>query len=256
MASDEFLVDVEGYAGPLDVLLSLARDQKVDLRCISVLALAEQYLAFVSDAAHTRLPLAAEYLVMAAWLAYLKSRLLLPQPADGEPSGEDLAAALARQLEELETMRAAGAWLVEQPRLGRDVFARGQPETVGPRRVGVIALGLFDLLKAYGEQARRRHAAVLRIEPPRLTSVEAALRLLRRVLRRLAGWQSLWTLLPPGTAEGLRAGRLQARSAVAATLVAGLELAREGSARLRQVQPFATIEITGTGQEEQAHDLS
>ena len=145
----ELVVDLEGYEGPIDVLLALAREQKVDVTKISILRLADQYLAFISAARQLRLELAADYLVMAAWLAYLKSRLLLPQaPGPDEPTGEELAAALTHQLQRLEAMQQAGARLLARPQLGRDVFARGAPEGLPRVLVPVYDLALYELLKA------------------------------------------------------------------------------------------------------------
>src|SRR6476659_10097008 len=151
------LIDVEGFEGPLDVLLALARTQKVDLAKISVLALAEQYLVFIAQAQKLRLELAADYLVMAAWLAYLKSRLLLPRDTSGDdqPSGEELAARLAFRLQRLEAMRGAAATLMTRKRLGRDVFGRGMPEGVRTIRVRQLTAAIYDLLKAYAEQRKR-----------------------------------------------------------------------------------------------------
>ena len=238
-----FVVDIDGYEGPLDILLSLARDQKVDLKQISVLQLADQYLAFVAEARRLDLELAAEYLVMAAWLAYLKSRLLLPEPPGAEePSGEALAAALTFQLERLEAMREAGGHLLARNQLGQDFFARGQPERFYGDRLTVLQVDLYTLLKAYGAYLQRREGArPLRIEPQDLHSVEEALRWLRQNLGHAPSWENLWRYLPPGTFEGLRAGRLSARSALAATFAASLELARGGGVKLRQNKPFGPI---------------
>ncbi len=238
-----FLVDVDGYEGPLDLLLSLARDQKVDLTQISIVRLAEQYLAFVAKVRHADLELAAEYLVMAAWLAYLKSRLLLPAPGQGEePSPEDMAAALALQLRRLEAMREAGEALMRGLRLGRDVFARGRPEAVEVNAETVVQATLFDLLQAYGRTLRRRQAPpVLHVEVSQLDSVEDALARLRRALGQTPGWESLSRYLPPGTLEGLRRGGLGARSTMASTFAAMLELARQGGLTLRQSEPFGPI---------------
>jgi segregation and condensation protein A len=221
----------------------LARDQKVDLKQISVLQLADQYLAFVAAARRLDLELAAEYLVMAAWLAYLKSRLLLPDPPGAEePTGEALAAALKFQLERLEAMREAGGHLLARNQLGQDIFARGQPERFGGDMLTVLRVTLYDLLKAYGAHLQRREGAQpLRIEPQDLHSVEEALRWLRQNLGHAPSWENLWRYLPPGTFEGLRAGRLSARSALAATFAASLELARGGGVKLRQNKPFGPI---------------
>ena len=159
----QLVLDLDGYEGPIDVLLTLARDQKVDLTRISILQLADQYLAFVAEARRIRLELAADYLVMAAWLAYLKSRLLLPEQDEEEPSGEDLAQALAFQLQRLEAMQEVGAKLVERPRLGRDVFARGAPEGIQVVSKSIFDLSLYDLLKAYTEHKRKEEYGTWRI---------------------------------------------------------------------------------------------
>ena len=171
-----FRIDVEGYEGPIDVLLTLARDQKVDLTQISILELADQYLAFVAEARRTNLELAADYLVMAAWLAYLKSRLLIPDlGGEDEPTGEEMTAALAFHLRRLESMQTAGARLLARPRLGRDILARGAPEPMVAVMMTVLDASLYDLLKGYGEMTRRGPGETLRIEAWTLYSVEEAL---------------------------------------------------------------------------------
>src|SRR6185312_6558631 len=157
ISEPELVVDVDGFEGPLDLLLQLARNQKVDLARISVLALAEQYLLFVERARRFRLELAADYLVMAAWLAYLKSKLLIPkQPGDEEETGEEMAAVLQFRLQRLEAMRDAAARLVNRNRLGRDVFARGMPETVIVERRNEYSASFYDLLTAYAAQRQRQ----------------------------------------------------------------------------------------------------
>jgi segregation and condensation protein A len=231
------VVDLEGYEGPIDILLSLAREQKVDLTKISILALADQYLAFIAAARRLRLEIAADYLVMAAWLAYLKSRLLLPEPpAPDEPSGEELAAALTHQLQRLEAMRAAAARLMARPRLGQDVFQRGAPEGLPRRLVPRYEATLFDLLRAYGQQRQRKENAVMHIAPPELYSMDDALDRLRRILGRAPEWRALLSFLP----TGLRPGLIE-RSAIAATFAASLELARTGRLQLRQDSIFGPI---------------
>jgi len=235
----ELVVDLEGYEGPIDMLLQLAREQKVDLTKISILALADQYLAYISAARRLRLEIAADYLVMAAWLAYLKSRLLLPEPAPpDEPSGAELAAALTHQLRRLEAMQQAGARLMARPQLGRDVFARGAPE--GLRRVlkPIYDVTLYELLRAYGDQRQRKEGSVLHIEAPELYSMDDALHRLERFLGRVPDWRALMTFLPPG----LRGGVIE-RSAVAATFAASLELVRAGKLQLRQERAFGPIYI-------------
>lgn len=236
-AESELVLDLDGFEGPIDVLLSLAREQKVDLARISILDLADQYLAFVARARRLRLELAADYLVMAAWLAYLKSRLLLPEPeGDGEPTGAEMAAALAFQLQRLEAMQNAGARLMALPQLGRDFFARGAPEGAPVVEKAVISLTLYDLLSAYARQANRRMAGTLRIAPTDLYSMDDALKRLGEMLGHVPDWRSLMSFLPPGFLGGLRG-----RSALAATFAASLELVRAGRAQLRQDGAFGPI---------------
>jgi segregation and condensation protein A len=233
----EFVVDLDGYEGPIDVLLTLAREQKVDLTQISILQLADQYLAFIAAARQLKLEIAADYLVMAAWLAYLKSRLLLPEPqSDDEPSGADLATALTYQLQRLEAMQQAGARLMARPLLGRDVFRRGAPEGIPILRHKVYHLTLFDLLKAYGEGRARVESAILHIEPAELYSMDDALPWMQEYLGRMPEWRSLASFLPPN----LRVG-LIGRSAIAAAFAASLELVREGRLQLRQDETFGPI---------------
>jgi len=228
-AGEALLVDLDGYEGPIDVLLTLARDQKVDLARISILQLADQYLDFVAKHLREHLELAADYLVMAAWLAYLKSRLLLPlPPAPDEPSGEEMAEALAFQLRRLEAMRRAGKALMDQPRLGRDLFRRGAPEGISQVARPVWDVGLYDLLKAYADIKRRATVTTLQIEAPDLYSVDDAIQRLQTMLGRLPRWSTLLSFLPPG----LRG--LLGRSALSAHFVASLELCRQGKVELRQ----------------------
>jgi segregation and condensation protein A len=226
---DELTVTVDGYEGPIDVLLDLARAQKVDLARISILDLVEQYLAFIAEHQKARLELAADYLVMAAWLVYLKSRLLLPgpPPAD-EPSAEDMAADLTFRLNRLEAMRRAGTALMARPRLGQDVFARGAPEPIGAVLRAEWSASLFELLKAYAFLHKRSLSTTLRIEAPDLYSPDAAIRRLETMLGRMPRWSTLQSFLP----ESLRG--LLGRSAVASHLVAVLELCRRGRLELRQ----------------------
>ncbi|MSP48402.1 MAG: segregation/condensation protein A [Alphaproteobacteria bacterium] len=237
-ADDERLVvDVDGYEGPIDVLLSLAREQKVDLKKISILALVEQYLIFIQAARRVRLELAADYLVMAAWLAYLKSRLLLPEPAeDDEPSGEALAEALAFQLQRLAAMQQVAVKLMARPRLGRDTFPRGETFDVRVRKRSVFDVTLYDLLSAYGEHKARADTQILHIAPTELHAAEDAMRRLEGMLGRMVDWQSLATFLP----ETLKPGII-ARSAIAATLVASLEMVRNGVIEIKQTEPFGPV---------------
>jgi len=236
-AAERLVVDLEGYEGPIDVLLTLAREQKVDLTRISILALVDQYIAFVERARALRLEIAADYLVMAAWLAYLKSRLLLPEPPrEDEPTAEAMAAALALQLRRLEAMREAGRRLMARPLLGRDVFARGVPEGVADIARPVVSATLYDLLAAYADQRRRREPAPLALPVREIDSMEKALVRLSGLIGGRPGWQTLASFLPADLGPGI-AGR----ASVAATFAAGLELARRGDLELRQAAPFAPV---------------
>lgn len=238
---EQLVLDLEGYEGPLDALLGLAREQKVDLTQISILQLADQFLEFVARARALRLEVAADYLVMAAWLAYLKSRLLLPQVEDGEePSGAEMAAALAFQLRRLEAMRDAGNKLFARPQLGREVFARGAPEAIDLVRRNVYEVSLYDILKAYGEQQRRPKSGPLTIEALDLYSVDEAIRRLGKLLGDMPDWQVLASFLPDELRSDI--GR---RSAIATTFAASLELVREGKATLRQDRVFGPIYMRG-----------
>lgn len=234
---ERLVVDLEGFEGPLDLLLALARDQKVDLKRISILRLADQYLDFIAHARRLRLEVAADYLVMAAWLAYLKSRLLLPEEEqEEEPTASEMAAALAFQLQRLQAMQDAGAKLLSRPRLGLEVFRRGAPERFRSIRTPVFEVTLFDLLKAYADHHRRQEVATLHIAPNELYTVEQALARLQRLLGRTPDWQSISSFLPPNVRDGL-----VARSALASTFVASLELARSGKVQIRQNTPFGPI---------------
>jgi segregation and condensation protein A len=239
----ELVLDLDGFEGPIDVLLSLAREQKVDLTRISILQLADQYLDYVRRARRQRLELAADYLVMAAWLAYLKSRLLLPdEGAEGEPSGEELAEALAYQLRLLEAMREAARRLMARDLLGRDVFARGAPDGIEVVAKPIYAITLNDLLAAYAEQRGRREVpSALHIGPNRLMTLDAAVRRLSRMLGMAVEWTMLARFLPADVSDPLLA-----RSALASTFAATLELCREGRLRLRQAAPFAPIFVRST----------
>jgi len=224
-----FTVDLDGFEGPLDLLLSLARDQKVDLARISILALVEQYLTFIDQRAKHNLELAADYLVMAAWLAYLKSRLLLPEPpAEDEPSAEEMAANLAFQLQRLEAMRKAGAALMARPQLLRERFPRGEPEATRTELKPWWQVTLYELLRAYGDVLARKPVTRLEIEAPDLFSPDDAIRRLEAMLGKMPRWSTLSSFLPPGVSG------LLARSAMAAHLVGALELVKQGRIELRQ----------------------
>jgi segregation and condensation protein A len=240
LAAETLVVDVDGYEGPLDLLLTLARTQKVDLRQISVLQLAEQYLAFVEQAKALRIELAADYLVMAAWLAFLKSRLLLPpDPDEDEPSGEDLAAHLAFQLERLEAMREAAAKLMARDRLGRDVFARGLPERVERVRRVRYSATLMDLMQAYARIRTRDEFRPYVMDRENVYTMEMALERLRGLIGFAGEWTDLTSYLPAGwDVEPSRR-----RAATAATFAATLELAKEGRLHLRQSDTFGPIQL-------------
>lgn len=236
-ASDSLVVRLEGFEGPLDLLLDLARAQKVDLAKISILALVEQYLAVIEGARRIRLELAADWLVMAAWLTWLKSRLLLPTDALSAAEGEDAATALAIRLRDLSAIRAAAAWLAAQPQLGHDVFPRGAPEDHTEIDRSRLALDLASLVRAY-LTAMRRGTRSRRYQPRPLTlwTVQDALRRLGRLLGTLPDWSALEHFLPENVA-----GPTEHRAAMASTLIAGLEMAREGTVRLRQETDFGPI---------------
>lgn len=240
LAAEALMVDVDGYEGPLDLLLTLARTQKVDLRRISVLALAEQYLRFVETARALRIELAADYLVMAAWLAFLKSRLLLPpDPADEGPSGEDLAAHLAFQLERLQAMRDAAARLMARDRLGRDIFVRGQIETVATTRSIRWTASLLDLMQAYARIKTRDEFRPWAFDRESVFTMEQALDRMRGLIGYAGEWVDLMSWLP----DGWSADPARRRSATAATFAASLELAREGRIELRQSGMFGPINV-------------
>ncbi|MDE2017110.1 MAG: segregation/condensation protein A [Hyphomicrobiales bacterium] len=233
------VVDVEGYEGPLDLLLALARQQKVDLAKISILALADQFLAYVEAARAVRLELAADYLVMAAWLAYLKSRLLLPAPPSGpEPDAGLLAQALADRLRRLEAIREAARKLAERPRLGRDFFARGMPEPVAVERKTRYEARVYDLLAAYAQQRQRHALARVRMAPRAVWSLAEARGALERLLGMAVDWMSLDDWL-----SRYAQGPEQRRTARASTFSASLELVREGKISLRQSAAFAPIYV-------------
>jgi segregation and condensation protein A len=240
LAEEALIVDVDGFEGPLDLLLTLARTQKVDLRRISVLQMAEQYLGFVERAKALRIELAADYLVMAAWLAFLKSRLLLPpDPSDEGPSGEELAAHLAFQLERLSAMREAAAQLMARDQLGRDRFRRGLPEeTVRSRRVSYTAT-LLDLMQGYARIRTRDSFRPFVMDRDRVFTMEEAL----ERMRGLIGYAGDWTTLDAWLPEGWHDDPVRRRSATAANFAASLELTKQGKLEIRQSETFAPIEV-------------
>jgi segregation and condensation protein A len=243
LAAESLVVDVDGFEGPLDLLLTLSRTQKVDLRQVSILQLAQQYLAFVESAKQLRIELAADYLVMAAWLAFLKSRLLLPpDPVEDGPSGEELAAHLAFQLERLQAMREVAARLMGRDRLGQDFFARGLPEEMTSRKRITYTATLLDLMQAYSRIRTRNEFRPFVMDRDRVFTMEQALDRLRGMIGFAGTWTDLQSYLP----EGWDSDPVMWRSATAATFVASLELVKEGKAELRQSDLFAPIELRRT----------
>jgi segregation and condensation protein A len=244
MSDAALVLDLDGYEGPIDLLLALAREQKVDLGRISILALADQYLAFIADQRRLHLEIAADYLVMAAWLAYLKSRLLLPEPPADETglSAAELAEGLAHRLRLLEAMQRAGTALMALPLLGRDVFAHGAPEGLATIDQPVFQLSLYDLLKAYGDSHRRQNTQVLTILPSAYQSLQDAMEHLARFVGHVPDWRDLMAFLP----DELRIGPLR-RSALAATFAATLELAKSGQVELRQDRVFGPLYLRSGG---------
>lgn len=235
---EAFLVDVDGFEGPLDLLLELARRQKVDLARISILALAEQYLAFIEAARRVRLELAADYLVMAAWLAFLKSRLLLPeQPKTGdEPSAADLAAALAERLRRLELIRLAADRLTQRAQLGRDMFLRGAGEGLETISQNRWQASMFDLLSAYARQRQKTAVSRVVLKQRTVWSLAEA----REALERLAGFAGEWTVLDDYLLQYC-ADMQTARTVRASSFSASLEMVREGHFDIRQDRPFAPL---------------
>lgn len=240
MAAEALIVDVDGYEGPLDLLLMLSRTQKVDLRRISVLQLAEQYLAFVDRARKLRIELAADYLVMAAWLAFLKSRLLLPpDPKDEGPSAEELAAHLAFQLERLQAMREAAARLMARDQLGREFFARGLPEDVTRHRRVEYSATLLDLMRAYARIRTKDEFRPFVMDRDHVFTMEQALERMRGLIGYLGDWADLTSFLP----EGWDVNPMRRRSSTAAHFAAVLEMAKRGQVELRQGETFAPLHI-------------
>ena len=237
---EAFIIDVDGYEGPLDLLLSLSRTQKVDLRKISVLQLAEQYLKFVERASALRIELAADYLVMAAWLAFLKSRLLLPpEPGETGPSAEDLAAHLAFQLERLQAMREAAARLMARDQFGRDFFARGLPEAIIHNRDVTYEATLLDLMRAYARIRTKDEFRPYAFDRQDVYTMEQALERMRGLIGYAGDWGDLMSFLP----DGWEVDPVKRRSATAATFAASLELVKEGHLEIRQSESFAPIQL-------------
>lgn len=240
LAAEALIVDVDGFEGPLDLLLTLSRTQKVDLRRISVLKLAEQYLGFVEQARTLRIELAADYLVMAAWLAFLKSRLLLPpEPGEAGPSAEDLAAHLAFQLERLQAMRDAAARLMARDQLGRDFFARGIPENMTHHRKVTWTATLLDLMRAYAMIRTKDEFRPFVLDREHVYTMEQALHRMRGLIGYTGDWATLTSFLP----DGWDVTPMARRSALAAHFAAVLEMAKRGQLTLRQGETFAPIEL-------------
>jgi len=232
---DTLTIDIDGWEGPLDLLLMLARSQKVDLRELSILALVEQYLAFINDARALKLELAADYLVMAAWLAYLKSGLLLPRDPDVEPDPAELALRLQLRLQRLDAMREAGTRLMARDRIGRDVFARGAPEGLRLIRKAAWQADLYDLIAAYGAVIERT-APVMHIVSRRpVMTLEAALQRVESMLGHALDWTALESFLPRTSDPTM------SRSSRASSFLAMLELAKQGRIELKQTEAFATL---------------
>src|ERR1700678_1430078 len=238
-SSDEptLIGDVEGFEGPLDLLLTLARQQKVDLAKISILALADQYLVFIEAARKIRLELAADYLVMAAWLAFLKSRLLLPEPATAEgPSAEEMATALANRLRRLEAIREASNRLMNRPQLQRDIFPRGNPEAIAEIKHPKFTATLFDLLTAYAAQRQQRVLATVHLAKRTVWSLSEA----RASLERLVGMAEDWSRLDQYLINYV-VDPSQKATVFASSFAAALEMVREGEVELHQKEAFAPL---------------
>ena len=240
VASETLIIDVDGYEGPLDLLLTLSRTQKVDLRKISVLDLAVQYLMFIERVTALRIELAADYLVMAAWLAFLKSRLLLPpDPKEDGPSGDELAAHLAYQLERLQAMRDCAAKLMARDRLGKDRFVRGLPEDVSRRRKVIYTANLLDLMQGYARIRTKDDFRPFVLDRDAVITMEQALTRMRGLIGFTGDWTDIISYLP----EDWLNDPQKRKSATASTFAASLELAKEGNIEIRQGELYAPIEI-------------
>jgi segregation and condensation protein A len=240
VASETLIVDVDGFEGPLDLLLTMSRTQKVDLRKISVLDLAVQYLSFIANAKNLRIELAADYLVMAAWLAFLKSRLLLPpDPSQSEPSGDELAAHLAFQLERLQAMRDTAAILMARDRLGRDRFGRAITEDVMRRKTVNYTANLLDLMQGYARIRTKDDFRPFIMDRESVFTMEQALERMRGLIGYSGHWTDIVSYLPDGWSDDPK----KYRSATASTFAAALELAKEGKIEIRQEDIFLPIQI-------------
>ena len=235
--SDELTLALDGWEGPLDLLLSLARAQKVDLAQISILQLVEQYLTYLAEARALKLEIAADYLVMAAWLAYLKSCLLLPKDPEADPSPEEIALRLQMRLQRLDAMREAGARLLGRDRVGRDVFVRGAPEGLRLVRKAAWQVRGFDLFAAYGAVRARTAPAMHIVHARAVVTLEEALERLGRMIGQALDWTALESFLPSTQDPQFR------RSALASSFLAMLELARLGRLEFAQDEPFTAIRV-------------
>jgi len=243
---NRLVLDIKGFEGPLDILLALARTQKVDLKQISILELVEQYLDFVASISKEKLELAADYLVMAAWLAYLKSRLLLPEEETGEDlSAEELAARLTFQLQRLEAIREASATLMSRNQLNRDVFARGAPEPVQITRNATFELSLYEVLKAYAQNRTRNAVADVRVHKREVYTLDQAISRLSEMIGQAIDWTELSYFLP----ENIKGAGFK-RSAKASLFTATLEMARQGKAEIIQKQSFGPLFIKTRNRDE------
>lgn len=246
LSAEALIVDVDGFEGPLDLLLTLSRTQKVNLMRISILELAQQYLDFVERAKALRIELAADYLVMAAWLAFLKSRLLLPpDPADEGPSGEEMAAHLAFQIERLQAMRDCAARLMARDQKGRDFFVRGIPENVETVRTVNYTANLLDLMQAYSRIRTRDEFRPFVMDRNDIFTMEEALERMRGLIGFAVDWVDISSYLP----DGWGASPMHRRAATASTFAASLELAKAGKVELRQSETFAPLELRRKAQE-------
>ena len=245
--NDDLIVNLTGYEGPLDVLLIMAKSQKVDLMKISILQLTEQYLVFIAEVRKKNLELAADYLVMAAWLAYLKSNLLLPREETGEElTAEQMAERLKFQLKKLEAIRQVSEKLMNLPVLGTNFFNRGMPEGIRLIRTPEYYLSLYDLLKSYANQRYKSAYSSMVIERPAVYAMEEALVRLQRMVGTTFEWTKLENFLPPEFSRGKNA-----RSGVAGTLAAAMELVREGVLEIQQLAPFGPVFIKNKNNNEE-----
>ena len=240
--SDELNLTLDGWEGPLDLLLNLARSQKVDLAQISILQLVEQYLTYLAEARALKLEIAADYLVMAAWLAYLKSCLLLPKDPEADPSPEEIALRLQMRLQRLDAMREAGARLLGRDRIGRDVFVRGAPEGLRVDRRNLWQCDMFAVLQAYGQVKARTAPVVHMVRDRAVMTLESALARVSSLLGVRLDWIELRDFLPPADEAGMADPQLR-RSALASSFVAALELARLGKAELAQDEVFGPLRL-------------